>query len=302
MALTTKQIWTPDAGDNYNLIPDLATMAGTIDTALDAAVRPNMVINGDFRINQRAAVSGASVALSAYFLDRWYNPASACAYTWSVVDGVTVLTIPAGATGEFRVSQKIEVSDIIPDAPVVVSWEGDATCIGIENGSTITSWSASPLVITPTGDYDLEIRFGNQSTTDPRTLANVKVERGTIPTPFLRRSIHEERSACQRYYARFQGTGGAVIALGQVLSSGLTSRVAVSLPVPMRATPTVTINDLTVIIGTTNLTVTSVNAIYDAPGAGVASIDIAHASSTVGVPAGVRLNSAAAYLAFDAEL
>jgi len=69
-------------------------------------------------------------------------------------------------------------------------------------------------------------------------LAGVQVEAGSVATEFEKRSIQEEVALCQRYYY-FNTT---TYSLGRVRTSDNLSRVNITYPTELRATPSTTIN------------------------------------------------------------
>lgn len=91
----------------------------------------NKIINGDFRINQRVAASGASLASGAYFLDRWRSGSASNAVTWTGDDiAGRVLTVPSG-----KVIQQIIERVNMPAGQYTVTHDGTAqVCMFNEGG------------------------------------------------------------------------------------------------------------------------------------------------------------------------
>jgi hypothetical protein len=57
----------------------------------------NVIIDGNFNVNQRGVSGTVTLAAGAYGHDRWKGGASGCTYTFATVENVTTLTISAGS-------------------------------------------------------------------------------------------------------------------------------------------------------------------------------------------------------------
>jgi len=132
MAITTSpdNIPSPTSGDPYNYVVDMAAMADRIQdifTLRGNRPNPNLLYNSDFMVNQREAVSGATVANNAYFLDRWKNVSGAGStlFTWADVSGLRTLTIGDAGVPRYG-NQTLEQRDM-PAGTYTLSWEGTAT-------------------------------------------------------------------------------------------------------------------------------------------------------------------------------
>jgi hypothetical protein len=156
---------------------------------------PNLLINGDFRINQRNVSGTVTLAANTYGHDRWKAGASGCTYTFSTSNGTTTITITAGSLIQVIEGNNLETGTY------VMSWEGTATG---KIGSGILS--ASGVSASVTGGSNLNVEFSTG------TLTNIKLEKGTIATPFSSKSYGEELALCQRYYENnFLVAGHAVV-------------------------------------------------------------------------------------------
>ena len=69
-------------------------------------------------------------------------------------------------------------------------------------------------------------------------LTGVQLEAGSQATPFAHRSITEEQQLCKRYYQQYGGSADHWH-FGLARAEGNTARAAISVPVPMRTSPTV---------------------------------------------------------------
>ncbi len=158
----------------------------------------NILINGNFSVNQRGVADWASVAVGEYGWDRFRKVSST------------------------TIRQPVEDGGYVPSVTYTLSHSGNPT------GTQITSpasghWDSS----------DLDI---------PNTVEWVKLELGTVATEFVPDPPQENLAKCQRY---FQALGsdsspdGAAIGMRIDVTSGSVYSNYTSLPVVMRATPTV---------------------------------------------------------------
>jgi len=183
----------------------------------------NRIINGDFRVNQRAVSGTVTLAAGAYGHDRWKAGASGCTYTFATSANVTTLTITAGS-----LMQVIEGINL-RSGTHVLTWTGTATA-RIDSGS----YGSSGITGNATGGTNQTIEFGTG------TVASVQYELGNVATPVEFRPINIELQLCQRYYWRknalYEHFGpGSGTAAGQAVGT-------IAFPVPMRASPTLSCN------------------------------------------------------------
>lgn len=210
----------------------LTTAEGTITShtsQLAELSKYNKIINGDFRVNQRAVSGTVTLLANKYGHDRWKAGSSGCTYTFSTSGGKTTITITTGS-----LIQVIEGNNL-QSGNHILSWEGTA------QGKIGTgSYSTSGVTSNVTGGTDLSIEFGTG------TLANVKLEKGTIVTPFVSRLYAEELALCQRYYqtggATPQGSSG--IDFSGYVTSGYSYHVLIKFKVPMRSQPTMVLSNI----------------------------------------------------------
>ena len=147
----------------------------------------NVIINGNFQVNQRAYVSGAAVGTNLYGHDRWKMAASADTYAFSTSQNVTTVTIPAG-----KVLRQVIEGVELQSGTYTLSWEGTAQG---KIGAGV--YGASGITGTVVGGTNLIIEFGLG------TVSKVQFEFGSVATPFENRPSSVELLLGYRYYRRF---------------------------------------------------------------------------------------------------
>lgn len=189
----------------------------------------NKIINGDFRINQRAYVSAANLASGAYGFDRWKSNFTNTTLTFTSAPQGQLLTINSGG----GIKQVIERENM-PAGTYILTWTGTATGRVYNTGATPPSYAASPVIVTLDGTANVEVEFTASGGT--KTLQNVQLEAGSVASAFERRPIGTELALCQRYYYRLAqntsryGSGYA--------KTSTTADILVDFPVTMRTAPT----------------------------------------------------------------
>lgn len=187
----------------------------------------NKVINGDFRVNQRAYASGAATTVNQYTLDRWKVSGTA-GITFVTLNGKKTVTIPAGQT----LKQIIEGFNLTA-GDYVLSWGGTAQA-RINSGPYGASGSVK---VSLTGGLDTTIEFS------AGTLEFVQFEMGSVSTPFENRHYGYELGLCQRYYFspgnKFYYTDGN--AFGNWGGATSVCGIRIKTPVEMRVAPTLKI-------------------------------------------------------------
>jgi len=214
----------------------------------------NLLINGDFRINQREYASGATTAANGYTLDRWYTRLATGTFQFSAAPQGQPVTI--GTSGVERYfAQVIERANFQPGTHVV-SWEGAAKGAIFAKGGSAVSYNSSPFIFESSGTVDTVLEFAGEAD----TVWNVKVERGTVPTPFSTAPIGQELALCQRYYYNpLLDITNVHALLGQGTADSTTSaRIPFPLSVPMRATPTLVTSGAFGLYNGTTTAVTSI--------------------------------------------
>ena len=158
----------------------------------------------------------------------------------------------------------------------------------LDKVSCTTSWqkysvtavipSISGKTLGSNGDSQLSINFwfsvGSNNATDASNiglqagtfeLAQIQIEKGDTATDFERRPIGEEYNLCYRYYWRrvADESTNARLAVGGNIISITGTQIGVPLPVPMRATPTLshgTLANMQIYDGSVTNTVTAISA------------------------------------------
>ena len=143
----------------------------------------NVIINGNFGINQRGVSGTVTLAAGAYGHDRWKAGASGCTYTFATTNNVTTLTISAGS-----LIQVIEGLNLY-SGTYTLSWTGTA-----QGKIGAGSYAGSGVTGAAVGGTNLNIEFNTG------TVSLVQFEQGSVATPFERRPYGTELALCQRYF------------------------------------------------------------------------------------------------------
>ena len=167
---------------------ELSQLANYLGTKFS---NPNLLINPDFKINQR----GKSSYTSGYSVDRWkISSATLNASTLVVVNnngvsGALVQFLENKPTGTFTVTLK--ASRI--SGTIKFGWkDGDTYKTGgaISNGVNTYTFTASSLTY-----VGIELASGASAQLD-----YMKLEQGSVATSFIAPNMAEEILKCQRFY------------------------------------------------------------------------------------------------------
>lgn len=243
----------------------------------------NLLINGDFSVNQEEVSGTVSLTAGEYGHDMWKAGSSGCTYTFATAAGVTTITITAGT-----LLQIVEATYLSASA-VILSWAGTSTG-RIDSGSYGESGTVTD---TTAGGANVTAEF----TTG--TLSHVQLERGVTATAFEYVNPADQLARCQRYYVRFEEVevaGG----IGSVFTTNVGFSV-LSLPVELRALPALSYSAVAdfdyfqngaVVTGASSVTI-STN--------GTKTVELGHiATLTAGQP--FILKIPAGWVALDARL
>lgn len=257
----------------------------------------NKIINGDFRINQRAYTSASNLASGSYGFDRWKSTFTNTTLTFTSAPQGQMVTINSGGS----VEQVIERENM-PAGTYVLSWTGTATGRVYNTGATPPSYAASPILVTLDGSANVEVEFTASGGT--RTLQNVQLEPGNVASAFEQRPIGTELALCQRYYVRFSGPSNYT-PYGMGSTAGTTSiRVLVNLPITMRVPPNL-IDFSNLASGQAGLTANAVSTLTIIENGNNIVLLTGASSSQPAAGSPITLtnnNTTAGYLAFGAEL
>lgn len=280
----TDRVWVQVAGGRLLIIGRAGGVA--------SASNPNLIINGDFRINQRGYVSGTALTSAAYGFDRWCAVDTNSVMTFTAAPQGQAVTLSAVSTW----TQLVERANA-PAGAYTLSWKGTAQGLVVKDGSA-SSWHTSPYTYTSDGTGNLRVQFG------PGTVSDVKLEQGSTATPFQTTDYGEELRKCWRYFQKLTSASTfAVFAQGFQISTTVGYALA-NLPVAMRATPTLTWGSLLWSDTGFNSTISAltINAL---PAASASTYSVSATFTTGGATSrpGFVLSSAAnGFIALDAEL
>lgn len=208
------------------------------------AANDNMLINGDWRINQRGYVSAATLSSGTYGHDRWKAGSSGGDYSFTQSAASTQITIAANKT----LIQVVEDKNVGDAGSFTLSWSG--TCqarFGINSATPSGGYAASPITISgQTSGTTMSIEFGNGASSC--TLGKAKLEPGAIATTFVMPDYSDELRKARRY-------GRFLPALeGQQYAT--TNTQVYALHEGMRAAPS-----LSIINGTNAISIINVSAV-----------------------------------------
>lgn len=197
------------------------------DTSGQLAGFRNVLINADFRINQRAYASAAVLATAVYGHDRWKAGASGGDYSFTQLKSSTQITIAAGKS----LIQVVEDANVVGGS-YVLSWSGTSQArVGLNSATPSGAYTSSPILITgQTAGTVMSVEFNTG------TLDKVQLEEGSIDTPFEQRPIGLELSLCQRYFYRHSSFGSGWTGY---TTNGYSVFIDISLPVTMRSSPSI---------------------------------------------------------------
>jgi hypothetical protein len=155
----------------------------------------NVLINSEFRINQRGYTSASNLASGSYGFDRWKSTFTNTTLTFTSAPQGQIVTINSGGS----IEQVIERANITAGT-FVLSWTGTATGRVYNTGATPPAYAASPIIVTLDGLANVEVEFTASGAT--KTLWKPQLEQNRQPTPFEQRPIGVEEALCMRYYEK----------------------------------------------------------------------------------------------------
>lgn len=226
------------AGLKKGLLSQLANYLGTKFS------NPNLLINADFKINQRGETSYTSAAAQTikvvYSVDRW------CLYGHSLaVNSDKSVTITPTTYSDGALIQNLEtpVDGDITVQVYAVGVSGTATVsVGPSDGSSTTEIGTLKAGLNTftfsKGIKKLVIRVIGGTL----TLKYAKVEQGSVATPFIAPNPVEEYPKCQRYFQYIPKLYCVPLAYTRDLSvlGKFFQATNGNFPTEMRTTPTLT--------------------------------------------------------------
>jgi hypothetical protein len=261
----------------------------------------NLLINGEFRINQRAYASAANLASGSYGFDRWKSTFTNTTLTFTSAPQGQMVTINSGGS----IEQVIERENVSAGT-YVLSWTGTATGRVYNTGATPPSFASSPIVVTLDGLANVEVEFTASGAT--KTLWKPQLEQNRQPTPFEQRPIGVELALCQRYYQRWQPYSYQYQSIGYTSGQGVGSAPSA---LPLSAYPrTFTTANVSLTfssashfecIANTGLATTATDISLNGLSPSAMSIRIS-GTFTTNVPYEFRFNNTSAFLALSMEL
>lgn len=158
---------------------------------------PNLLINPDFKINQRGKTSYEVTGFD-YTVDRWRVSSSNVAVSES--GGLTIHS--SGSAGSWF-TQKLEkeLEEIVTLSIKVSSINGRISLSSPSNNLFITSPGVYSITLSNISEFNMFL--------DPNTSVTIewaKLEKGSIATPFVAPNPAEELVKCKRFYNRISIT------------------------------------------------------------------------------------------------
>jgi hypothetical protein len=220
--------------------------SGTISAQRNGTIGRNKIVNGGFRVNQVAYVSGTSIAVAPGVLatnfahDMWRNGTNPSNYTFTQSKGNTTVTIGAG-------SFITAVEDVnVQNTKYVLSWSGGAVArFGVNGAAPSGNFAASPIYITTAVvgtqmnfEFAMAASLGGSTVVNSGsgTLGTVQCEEGVYQTTFENNKYDQVLRECQRYLPTISIGTNATVA-GQAIST-TQGIFPVSFGVPARIAPT----------------------------------------------------------------
>lgn len=241
-----------EAGAQVNTVNSVNSKTGAVvlNASDVGAINPNLLINGDFRVNQRGenSYTFSPSGTKIYTVDRWRLSGQSTASTVTVTPiskGITITMNTAGTTTTYLINPIEELDKLrgktltlslsTPNGiksltfTVPSSGTGGASAVAITTGLNLRLYTQPnfleitiDILPTFTGSYDIYW---------------AKLELGEVATPFSPRPYAEELEMCKRYYVKYKSSSTFCgISNGYVYSS---THYRFVLPLSMRTAPTI---------------------------------------------------------------
>jgi hypothetical protein len=265
------------------MVVDRATGEVTMPATCWAGA-PNLLINGDFQINQRGFAGGA-LAAGTYGLDRWKaGPAGATLsldrYVLTLSAGTIVQPVEPGLWGVASFA----------GLPLTLSVDGLtggnlSVSIGSVSGVISAGSGRRGVTLTPAIGDTGPLTVSIASASGAVNLGRIKLEFGRRASGWIARPATLEEALCARYHWRHETT----LALDAYQAADGAARQAIMLPVRMRVVPAAAFS----VTGATNVAAGS---------AALTALSRREASAGAVAAATGRMQASFGNIAFDAEL
>lgn len=282
-----------------------------------AGSNPNLLINGDFRVNQRGqnvyALTGIPAYTRVYTVDRWkfvpqvsnssstitVNSNSISVYCANTYDNISqnIENFSDFAGKTLTLSIKVKAVDT---TNFVIRFNIDGTQYsykGISSTGITTLTSTLPNTINSSLQASIVLAAGSAKTIE---IEYIKLEVGEVATPFSPRPYAEELAMCQRYFLKLSSSGSGNRVIGTTFAfSG--SNVGAFIPCNLRTSPTLTFEDIQIRSGSLN-GVTVETATLDGWSSNFVQINCTTSGATAGESGLLRTRYSTSYVALDAEI
>lgn len=285
-----------------------------LNTLFAKLSNPNLLINGDFQVWQRG--QSFSNIENCYVADRWLIK-NAKAKTSAVVKSTDVpsgqpmaQSIKLTETTEENSYLRYCFDGALKGTYTVSFWYKTSAAFNsfiYDNGSwvhlgkltTLNSWQKATFTFTATSATYLSVIHAMSIGTT--YITGVKLEYGSIATPFIPRLYVEELAMCQRYFFRLQSA--YPFTMTQRASANTYSLMSIPLPVPLRGQPTIKFSNVSLLKNGTDGTSVSVTGVTCAGYSqmGVTLRMVIGSNYEAGTPYFLALPNSG-YIDFDAEI
>ena len=268
---------------------------------------PNLLINGDFAINQRGASSYVYTSAKIYGVDRWYLTV---ANVTASVSGTTLTLTSTNTSAGVMQSQDLENFAKFKSKTVTVSFNATRSAgsfaIQVSDGvdTTTSSYISATGTVTATHTVNasatkltVSIMQGSVATTI--TPIYCKLELGSIATPFVPPLTAEELLKCQRYYWKLNSASAFANIASGIFRDTTKFRALFYTPTVMRTSSTVTINGTLTLLNASVISTTEYASLSFQGNIRVVQIT-ASSAQTAGSYAVVSLDGGS--VEFDAEI
>jgi hypothetical protein len=182
-----------------------AATNGYLEGKIGQLSNPNLLINGDFRVNQRGATKYPTADPNTiYTVDRWFLPTMVGTQTLEIKDGGVLLTGDMAQTNTATLSQRIEkLESGVYTISAKVDGEVRSHTFVFEQEYVDKIYSDGFFFAISVASGIPAVGFGIRLSLKNQALVEwVKFEKGSFATPFVPKTYAEEWVACQRYHQK----------------------------------------------------------------------------------------------------